>query len=144
TEEVYYQPMVKKEVNNLVFNYFEGDKVVNKKYRTWDKKFTQSKGGKSIFYNINAVIGQTECYVVEGEFDVLALYEIGIKNAISVPNGANDNDDYWKNSEQYLSGIEKFYICTDNDLKGNDLSEKIAQRLGRWRCERIEFENKDA
>lgn len=144
TEEVYYQPMAKKEVNNLVFNYFEGEKVVNKKYRTWDKKFTQSKGGKSIFYNINAVIGQTECYVVEGEFDVLALHEIGIKNAISVPNGANDNDEYWKNSEQYLSGIEKFYICTDNDLKGNDLSEKIAQRLGRWRCERIEFEHKDA
>ncbi|WP_417444614.1 bifunctional DNA primase/helicase [Joostella sp.] len=144
TEEVYYQPAAKKEVNNLVFNYFEGEKVVNKKYRTWDKKFTQSKGGKSIFYNINSIIGQKECYIVEGEFDVLALREVGIKNAISVPNGANDNDDYWKNSEQYLSGIEKFYICTDNDIKGNDLSEKIAQRLGRWRCERIEFEYKDA
>ena len=101
TEEKYYQPAKQKEVNNIVFNYFEGETIVNKKYRTSDKKFTQSKGGKPIFYNINSVIDAEEVYIVEGEFDVLALHDYGIKNCISVPNGANDNDDYWKNSEKY-------------------------------------------
>jgi twinkle protein len=144
TEEEYYQPALGKKVANIVFNYFEGDTLVNKKYRSADKKFTQSKNTKNIFYGINDVIGEKECYIVEGEFDKLALWEVGKKNCISVPNGANDNDDVWKTCEQYLSSIEKFFICTDMDEKGNDIAEKIAQRLGRYRCERITFKNKDA
>jgi twinkle protein len=144
TEEKYYQPALNKEVNNIVFNYFEGDVLVNKKYRSGNKKFTQSKNGKPIFYNINSIIGEDECYITEGELDVLALYEIGIKNAISIPNGANDNDNYWLNSEKYLKDIKKFYIATDNDESGNNVAEKIAQRLGRYRCERVLFDGKDA
>jgi len=144
SEEKYYQPQLNKEVNNIVFNYFEGDVLVNKKYRSGGKKFTQSKNAKSIFYNLNSVIGKDEAYIVEGEIDVLSLYEIGIKNVISVPNGANDNDNYWVNSEKYIKDIKKFYICTDNDPKGDEVAEKIAQRLGRFRCERIVLEGKDA
>lgn len=144
TEEKYYQPKKGKEVNNIVFNYFEKDILVNKKYRDSEKNFTQSAGTRSIFYNINSAIGSDEVYIVEGEFDVLALYQIGIKNAISVPNGANDNDDYWQNSKEYLKDVKKFIIAVDNDEKGNDLKEKIAQRLGRYRCEYIEWKNKDA
>lgn len=144
SEEKYYQPSINKEVNNVVFNYFEGDVLVNKKYRSGNKKFTQSKNGKPIFYNINSIIGEDEVYIVEGEFDVMALYEIGIKNAISIPNGANDNDNYWINSEKYLKEIKKFYIATDNDESGNSVAEKIAQRLGRYRCERVLFNGKDA
>lgn len=144
TEELYFQPQLNRVANNAVFNYFEGNVLVNKKYRSGCKKFTQSKNAKSIFYNINSVIGENECYIVEGEIDVLSLYEIGVKNVISVPNGANDNDNYWVNSEKYIKDIKKFYIATDNDDKGNEVSEKIAQRLGRYRCERIIFEGKDA
>ena len=144
SQEKYYQPALQKEVDNIVFNYYEGSTLVNKKYRSAGKKFTQTAGTKPIFYNINSTIGQKECYIVEGEFDVLAMFEIGIKNCISVPNGANDNDDYWVNCEKYLKDIEKFYIATDNDEKGNELAEKIAQRLGRWKCQRILFKNKDA
>lgn len=144
TQENYYQPKRNKKVDNIVFNYFEKDKVVNKKYRDSLKNFTQSAGTKSIFYNINSVINEKEAYIVEGEMDVLALHQIGIKNVISVPNGANDNDDYWENSKEYLKNIEKFIIAVDRDEKGNDLKEKIAQRLGRFKCEFIEWKNKDA
>jgi twinkle protein len=144
TEEVFYQPKMQKEVSNITFNFFEAEIVVNKKYRSANKAFTQSAGTKSIFYNINAAIGQTEVYITEGEFDVMAMYEIGIKNCISVPNGANDNDAYWENSAKYLKDVTKFFIATDNDTKGDELAERIAQRLGRWRCERVNFEGKDA
>lgn len=144
TQEEYYQPALKAKVSNIVFNYFEGDLIVNKKYRSADKKFTQSKDTKNIFYGINDIIGSKEVYIVEGEFDKLSLWEIGIKNCISVPNGANDNDDVWINCEKYLSECEKFYIATDNDSKGDEVADKIAQRLGRWRCERVIFEGKDA
>jgi len=144
SEEVYYQPQANKKMNNIVFNYFEGDVLVNKKYRSAGKHFTQTSNTKPIFYNINAALGQSEVYIVEGEFDVLAMHQTGIKNTISIPNGANDNDDFWINSEKYLQDIEKFYICTDNDDKGEAVSEKIVQRLGRYRCERVLFKNKDA
>jgi twinkle protein len=144
SEEKYYQPALENEVTNIVFNYFEGETLVNKKYRSANKKFTQSKSGKPIFYNINAVIGEDSAYIVEGEFDVLALYQIGIFNVISIPNGANDNDNYWVNSEKYIKDIKKFYIATDNDESGNNVADKIVQRLGKYRCERILFTGKDA
>lgn len=144
TEEKYYQPAHAKEVNNIVFNYFEGDQVVNKKYRSGDKKFTQSKGGKPILYNVNSAIGAEELWIVEGEFDVLALAEVGIKSAVSLPAGANDNDDYWINSEPYLKDVKKFIIGVDTDEKGTAVREKIAQRLGRYRCEFVEWNGKDA
>ena len=144
TEEKQYQPSRQKEVNNIVFNYFEGDKLVNKKYRSGGKDFTQTKNGKPLFYNVNSIIGEKECYIVEGEFDVLAMYEAGIKNVISLPNGANDRDDVWINSEKYIKDIERFIIATDNDEKGVIVRDKIAQRLGRYRCVFLEFEHKDA
>lgn len=144
SEEVMYQPQLNKSVNNVVFNYFEGELLVNKKYRSGDKKFTQSKNGKPILYNINSVIGCEEVYCVEGEVDCLSLAQIGIKNVVSLPTGANDNDAFWINSEKYLKDVKKFYIATDNDEKGNEVAEKIAQRLGRYRCERVIFNGKDA
>lgn len=144
TEEKQYQPARQKEMINLVFNYFEGDKLVNKKYRSGGKDFTQTKGGKPILYNINSVIGEDLVYIVEGEFDVLAMHEIGVKACVSIPNGANDNDDYWKNSHDYLKDVKRFVIATDNDEKGIIVRDKIAQRLGRYRCEFLEFEHKDA
>lgn len=144
TEEMAYMPSLQKDVNCLTFNYFEGEQVVNKKYRDARKNFTQSKNGKAIFYNINSIIGASECYIVEGEFDVLAMHTYGIKNVVSVPNGANDHDDYWINSEPYLKDIKRFIIATDTDEKGIALRERIAQRLGRYRCSYIDWTHKDA
>jgi len=151
TQEEIYFPQIQKKQNAIVFNYFEGETLVNKKYRgvikqgnEIKKAFTQHTGGKPIFYNINNIIGCNEVYIVEGEFDVLAFYEIGIKNVISLPNGANDNDDFWINSENYLKDVQKFIIATDNDEKGIIVREKIAQRLGRYRCVYLEFKEKDA
>lgn len=144
TEEAVWMPALNKEVNAMVFNYFEGEQVVNKKYRDARKNFTQSKGGKAIMYNVNNIVGESEVYIVEGEFDVLALRCHGITNAVSVPNGANDHDDYWINSEPYLRDVQRFIIATDNDEKGIALRERIAQRLGRYRCTFIEWAEKDA
>lgn len=144
SEEEIYFPQHQSKKNAITFNYFEGEKVVNKKYRSADKKFTQHTGGKPIFYNINSVIGHNKVYIVEGEFDVLAMYEAGIKNVISLPNGANDNDDYWINSEKYLKEIKHFVIAVDNDDKGIDTRNKISHRLGRFRCTFIDWIGKDA
>lgn len=144
TEEQFYMPQRKKQVNCMVFNYFEGDTIVNKKYRDAKKNFTQSGGGKPILYNINSAIGAEELYIVEGEMDVLAMMSQRIKNVVSIPNGANDNDDQWINSEKYLSSVKHFILATDNDEKGIGVREKISHRLGKYRCSYIEWTDKDA
>jgi len=43
-----------------------------------------------------------------------------------------------------LKDVQKFIIATDNDEKGIIVREKIAQRLGRYRCVYLEFKEKDA
>ena len=143
-EETIYQPAKNKNMNSVVFNFLERDILVNKKYRSGQKDWTQSAGGKPILYNINSIIGCDEVYITEGEIDAMSLHQIGKTNVVSIPNGANDNDAYWQNSEPYIKDVKKFFICTDNDEKGDEVAEKIAQRLGRYRCERVIFKNKDA
>lgn len=144
TEEKHYQPALNKEVNNIVFNYFEGDKLLNKKFRSGNKKFTQLPNCKKVFYGINDIIGEKEAYIVEGEFDKLAFWEVGIKNCISVPNGANDLNDIFETCENYIKHLDKIYIAVDNDEPGIKLENELLKRFGKWRCEKIEFKGKDA
>ena len=145
TEEIYWQPGHNKKVNNIVFNYFEGSTLRNKKYRSQAKKFTQCKDAKKIFYGINDIIGESSCYIVEGEMDKLAFWEIGVKNVISVPNGANDLNNIFDTCAKYLEGMEKIFIAVDNDEAGQKLENELIKRFGKWRCEKIEFQHgKDA
>lgn len=144
TCEEYYQPSEEKKVPNIVFNYFEGDKLINKKFRSAKKSFTQIKNAKKIFYGLNDIIGAKEVYIVEGEMDKISLMELGIINCISVPNGANDMNDVFETCERYIKDIEKFYIAVDMDDQGAKLEGELIKRLGKWRCERIKFKGKDA
>lgn len=139
TEERHFQPALQKEVNNIVFNYFEGKVLVNKKYRTADKRFTQTAGTRKILYGLNDIIGHEDIYVVEGEMDKLALWETGIKNCVSVPNGAKDLTDYFETCEDYLKDLKRIYIAVDTDDDGRYLERELLKRFGKWRCARVEF-----
>jgi twinkle protein len=144
TEELKFQPAKGKEANCVVFNYFEGNVLVNKKYRTADKCFTQEKDAKKVFYGINHVIESDEVIIVEGELDKLAMWEAGYKNCISVPNGANDLNDVFENCETYLKDVKVFYIAVDMDAPGIKLENELAKRLGKHRCKRVNWSQKDA
>ena len=63
TEEKFYQPRLGKEVNNIVFNYFYGVTLLNKKFRSSTKDFAQCKNAKKVFYGINDIEGEKECYI---------------------------------------------------------------------------------
>lgn len=143
TEEVFFHPGAGKELNSVVFNYFENGKIVNKKYRSGGKHFAQIKGAKKIFYGIDDIGSNDECYIVEGEMDKLAMWEIGIRNCISVPNGSGDMEAF-KLCEIYLKHVKKFYIAVDMDEKGQQLEREILKRLGKSKCVRVHFKNKDA
>jgi len=147
-EGIEYMPQVEAKRNTVQFNYFEGEKLVNIKYRDGEKNFKMFKDAKLIFYNINSLVGQKEAYIVEGEMDALTMIQEGFKNTVSTPNGAskkNNNLTYLDNCHQYFEDIETVYIATDDDDPGNALADELARRIGVEKCKRIKFgEYKDA
>ena len=148
TEGAEYMPQTGKSENTIQFNYFIGDQLINVKYRDGRKNFKLYKGAEKVFYNINSVVGYDWCVIVEGEMDVLALHESGIKNVISVPNGAtlnSNNLDYLDNCIDYLDDKSKIILAVDADDAGQALRQEFIRRLGAEVCYLVDFDgNKDA
>ena len=143
-----FMPQTGKQENTIQFNYYMGDQLINVKYRDGRKNFKLYKGAEKVFYNINSIIGYETCVIVEGEMDVLALYEAGVKNVISVPNGATlnrNNLDYLDNCIDYFDDKTKIIIAVDADEPGQMLQRELVRRLGAEVCYIIDFNgNKDA
>jgi twinkle protein len=148
TEGPEFMPQTGKTENAIQFNYFMGDQLINIKYRDGRKNFKLFKGAEKVFYNINSVVGYDWCVIVEGEMDVLALHEAGIKNAISVPNGATlntNNLDYLDNCIDYLDDKTKIILAVDADAAGQALRAEFIRRLGAEVCYLVDFNGqKDA
>jgi twinkle protein len=148
TEGSEWMPQTQKNENVIKFNYFAGGELVNIKYRDGRKNFKLYKGAEKVFYNIDSIVGYSECVIVEGEMDVLALHEAGIKNVISVPNGAtlnSNNLDYLDNCIDYFEDKEKIILAVDSDEAGQALQAELIRRLGSEVCYLATFEDcKDA
>jgi twinkle protein len=148
TEGSEWMPQTQKSENVIKFNYFAGGELVNIKYRDGRKNFKLYKGAEKVFYNIDSIVGYNECVIVEGEMDVLALHEAGIKNVISVPNGAtlnSNNLDYLDNCIDYFDDKEKIILAVDSDEAGQALQSELIRRLGSEVCYLATFEDcKDA
>ena len=125
-----------------------GNDLINVKYRDGRKNFKLYKGAEKIFYNINSIIGHDSCIIVEGEMDVLAFVEAGIRNVVSVPNGATlnqNNLDYLDNCIDYFENKEKIILAVDQDEAGVALQQEFIRRLGAENCYLADFRDcKDA
>ena len=143
-----FMPQTGKKENTINFNYYVGGKLTNVKYRDARKNFKLYKGAEKVFYNIDNIVGHDWCVITEGEMDVLALYEAGISNAISVPNGAtlnSNNLDYLDNCIDYFEDKEKIILAVDSDAPGLALQTELIRRLGAEVCFLADFEDcKDA
>ena len=139
-----YMPQTGKTENTIKFNYYVGDQLINVKYRDGRKNFKLYKGAEKVFYNINSIVGYDSCVITEGEMDVLALHEAGIKNCVSVPNGAtmtHNNLDYLDNFEDK----KQIILALDTDAPGLALRTEFVRRLGAEACFLVDFEDcKDA
>jgi twinkle protein len=147
-EGLEYMPQTGKQENTIQFNYYIGNDLVNIKYRDGRKNFKLYKGAEKVFYNIDATVGYDTVVIVEGEMDVLSFHEAGIKNVISVPNGAtlnNNNLEYLDNCIDYFSDKEKVIIAVDSDEAGQALQQELVRRLGAELCYTLSFDDvKDA
>lgn len=140
TDEVFF-PLSQKKETAICFNYFFNNELVNIKYRGNNKAFTQKKGGYSVFYKIDDIANKDFCIITEGEIDALSFDQIGYKNAISVPSGANlsSNGNCIDNNYIELIHLEKIYLAVDKDEKGLQLQTELARRLGAERCLIVNF-----
>ena len=125
------------------FPYYEGEEVVNLKYRPSKKKgFMQAKNGKPTMYKFNDIVSQDEIIICEGEFDALSFEEAGFLNATSVNQGAPNAND--KNIDKKLECIincfdvfenaKTIYISVDNDDNGNRLKDELIKRFTAEKC----------
>jgi AAA domain-containing protein/Toprim domain-containing protein len=76
---------------------------------------------------IEAVANERSVFIVEGEKDVDALWELGIP-ATSNPAGAGKwRDEY----SQHFCGAEKVYVIPDNDKPGREHAQQVVESLTR-------------
>lgn len=140
TEGSEWMPQKNGQANTVQFNYYHNGELVNTKFRTGDKCFKLVSGAELLPYNIDAIKGQKECIITEGEMDALSFYECGRQDVISVPNGANANLDYLDNYiEEYFEDKETIYIASDTDTKGVLLRDELLRRFGVERCRVLEY-----
>jgi twinkle protein len=131
------------------FPYYKNGVVVNIKRRLLkEKKFSMVADAELILYNIDCTRDAETVIVVEGEIDALTLISVGIKNVVSVPNGASKGNQKLSYLDDYVwmfDSVGKIVVMTDDDEPGNALAAELARRLGVEKCVRAKFEGyKDA
>ncbi len=123
-------------------------KVVNFRFRSippHKKTYRVCTGRPLPLFGSDMLSSETDKSVIitEGELDTIALYEYGIRsNVVSGTKGAAAK---WP--DEWLDQLEKysnFIIAYDDDEAGDSGADKVADKLGRYRCSRAKFPMKDA
>jgi twinkle protein len=130
---------------SITIPYFKDGACLNIKSRTikpnGDKKYFREEGCPSILFNLdNAMKYQGSVIITEGEFDAVAFDQMGFPNVISVPNGAESFADEWIDD---LEQFDQIYLSFDIDDPGRRGVEKVADKLGRYRCFNVLLPLKD-
>ena len=134
-------PQVEKEVSAIQFPYYDGETLINCKYRDGNKNFRMEKNAERVLYGLND-IDEGLTIFVEGEIDKLSCDEAGFKNTVSVPDGApspntknySSKFSFLESAEEKLSKVKRFVIAVDNDAPGIRLRDELARRLRVERC----------
>jgi twinkle protein len=139
--------------SSISFPYELDGEIVNIKFRTFDKQFSQSPKARRSLYNIDSVKEMwsedvpKEVIFVEGEMDVLALAESGFKNVVTLPDGAPQQTKFDANDKRFtalsesewLNNADKVIIAVDNDSAGENLAKELTHRFGKHRCFQVSF-----
>ena len=145
--EIAYMPQVEEDVEAIVFPYFRGGELINRKYRAFaDKQFRLETRAELILYGLDDI--DPECVtIVEGEIDKLSLEMAGFLSVVSVPNGApppttkeySTHLRYLEADWEKLESVKKFILAVDADEPGKRLEEELTRRLGIEKCVRAKW-----
>ena len=125
---------------NIAFPCKRDGKVIHVKYRkpaVWHKKDGPkewgSRGTEPILFGMDNASFNKPLYITEGQIDAMALYEAGITNVVSVPNGCN-NLDFVTLCWDWLEKFQQIVLFGDCDEPGIDMVHTLMKRLGEDRC----------
>ena len=127
---------------HLAIPYYEGEHLVNIKYRALEPKMDKSgrpmkwrreEGGKTALFNYDVLNDHDfdDIIIAESEIDCMSLWTAGFKNVVGLTAGAQSFKQEWYD---LLERYEKVYIVLDNDKAGQEGAEALARRLGMGRC----------
>jgi len=135
----------------VVFPFFKDGRLTNLKYKSI-RKFEGTEGGKARYvttqeagctahlFGIDNVPADSKTIIVtEGEYDALSAAVYGLKNVVSIPNGAKGFGSWVSELDRF----EKIYLMYDNDKDGEEGADELAMKLGRYRCWRVRLPLKD-
>jgi len=107
------------------------------------KVYLRCPGAASTLFGVHQLDGDpsSEVVVTEGELDVLALWQYGLRsNVVTGTAGAGTWLDEWLD---VLEPYRSFLLAYDTDAAGEDGAVKLAAKLGRERCSRVKLPAKD-
>lgn len=133
----------------MVFPYRHHGEIVNRKFRPFPAKHPMSQESDALptLFNSDALgDAPVEIVWVEGEPDVMALFECGIPNAVTLKDGAPKEATFKPDDRRFealrthsgpLLAAKKIILAGDMDGPGLALREELARRLGRHRCHTV-------
>lgn len=126
-----------KEKDAISIPVYKRGELINIRYRFINpegkQKYTQEKGCEVWIYNEDGIAKAQEkgaVLVVEGEFDLMSVWQSGLKAVIS-PASGKDSYGVWL---ELLDTIPRTYIAYDNDKPGKQASKEMADRIGTDKC----------
>lgn len=108
-----------KELINIKYRFLKPDKI----------RYTSERNAETWLYyeeGIEEAKKKGGVLIVEGEMDLMSVWQAGITNVVSVASG-KDSYGVWI---ELLDRIPKVYIAFDNDEGGRTSSKKFAERIG--------------
>ena len=143
-------PQTNSELDCIAFPYEWAGTLRNVKYRSAEKHFRQEKDPEPVLYNADSIVVGQDLIICEGEIDVLSFIEAGFERVVSLPNGAPSKPEASERRYEPLAthadaleAVSRVYIATDMDGPGDMLANELARRLGKDRCWRVRFPNRD-
>jgi twinkle protein len=118
-----------------------GELTKYRRFRGEGEKFKREPGFDSDLFITPNPSDNEVVIVTEGEFDAISLTQLGFSNVVSVSTGANAFKPEWID---FFEPFHKVFIAFDNDSTGERGAEKLAERLGRYRCYYVRLPQKDA
>lgn len=144
---------VASESGKIYFPYVFNGQVARYKSRSMadkkDMKFSNlpehlKESYKTPFWNQSNVPSGDYLVITEGEFDCIALTQLGASNCVSLPNGSGSVVTTFKSQYQYLQKFKEIFICFDMDEAGNKAAEEARKLLPVDTFRRIQLKYKDA
>lgn len=135
-------PVCEEYRSHVLFPYFRDGVHVNTKHRCMAKHFRMEKGAERVLYGLPDVADADTIVIVEGEIDKLSLEMAGIRNGLSVPDGAPSPDaKHYASKFTFLDSAAALFdraktviIASDADAPGQALQDELARRIGKEKC----------